>query len=292
MNTLETTVAIIGGGPAGCATALQLKRMDIPSILFEEKTIGGLAINANLIENFLGFPQGISGEEFVKLLDQQLEANVVEVVFDKIENVSYDNTKFHLSGIKKNCICDYLVIATGTKPKKIDYPNSDLLESKGKLFYEPKDVPKRLRKNHKIAIIGGGDAAFDYAINFSQFENEVMIIHRSEDFKCLPLLYNRATNIEEIELLPSTIIHDFQLFDDKVQINYENHEKIIVDFVLVAIGRFPNDDLLTKLPVNELTDRLFVIGDIKNDKYRQISITAGEGIKCAMELASKIKSKI
>ncbi|HUT80307.1 MAG TPA: NAD(P)/FAD-dependent oxidoreductase [Candidatus Bathyarchaeia archaeon] len=293
MKNKECQVAIIGAGPAGSAAAIQLIRAGIEVIIFEEKKIGGLAINANLIENYLGFPQGIEGEKFVKLLEEQLDANVIEIFFEKILNIKFESEKFIISSEKTQCISNYLIIATGTKPIVYNIEGSELLLANNLLFYEPKDIPKNKLAKQKIAIIGGGDAAFDYALNLVQKDNQIVIIHRNDNFKCLQLLYHRVINVKEINLNSSSIIEKFELQkDNKIKIIFEDKPSLVVDLVMVAIGRKPNNELIINLSKDMLENgRLYQIGDLVNKHYRQILIAASDGLECAMDIIREIESR-
>ena len=290
MNNIETKVAIVGAGPAGCAAALQLKRMGIDPVIFEKNRIGGLAINANLIENYLGFPQGITGEEFCKLMEEQLFANVIEIIFEEIEEIKAIGEKFLVKSQKTACTCDYLILATGTIPKEISYKGSKILQEKGLLFYEPIEIPLEKQQNAKVAIIGGGDAAFDYALNLNQKNNDIIIIHKSEEFKCLPLLYYRASNIDSIEIKTSHIVDEFKIAKDKVEISFNDTQKVSVDYVISAIGRKPSNELIDQSLINnKLNKKIFTIGDLVNNNYRQISISSGNGINAAMIIGNQIE---
>ncbi|MBN1329983.1 MAG: NAD(P)/FAD-dependent oxidoreductase [Candidatus Heimdallarchaeota archaeon] len=294
MKNKECQVAIIGAGPAGSTAAIQLKRAGIEVILFEEKKIGGLAINANLLENYLGFPQGIEGEKFVKLLEEQLDANVIEVFMEKIQEIKFESEKFIISSEKTQCLSDYLIVATGTEPIIYNIEGSELLAANNLLFYEPQDIPKVKFTKQNIAIIGGGDAAFDYALNLVQKNNKIVIIHRNENFKCLQLLYHRVFNVKDILLKPSLTIEKFELKENnKIEIIFSNKSSLIVDLVMVAIGRKPKNKLINNMPEDLLKNpRLYQIGDLVNKHYRQIAIASSDGLKCAMDITREIECRV
>ncbi len=293
MNNHHTAI-IIGGGSAGCATAIQLKRSNIDFLLFEKDEIGGLARNANLIENYLGFPQGITGKRFIALLKKHLQHLEIVPEKDEIIHVEYNQREqlFSLTGLRgEKYSCNYLVLATGTIPRKLNIQGEEEIYKDGLLCYEPISLPTKL-KNKKIIIVGGGDAAFDYALNLSEKARKVTILHRNEGFKALKLLQNRVCKKENILIQTNVKVYALKVIKDGnkeqnvVELEQNNAKKIFADYVLVAIGRKPNDALLKRSKTKKLVDHnfCFIIGDVKNKEYRQISIASGQGIKCAMKI--------
>lgn len=154
-------------------------------------------------------------------------------------------------------------MATGTKPKKIDIKNID----KSKIFYEIYDLIPNLKEKNCCTIIGGGDAAFDYALNLSKRNIKSKIHFRSKFPKCLPLLFRRAQKDKNIEIFSSSI-------------EYESDNS---DFYLVACGRDPN------MPQSDIDleksniPGLYFAGDVQTGQFRQTSIAIGQGVLAAMK---------
>ena len=285
---IQTKVAIIGGGPAGCAAAIQLKRSGIDPIVFEQNMIGGLAINANQIENYLGFPQGIDGIDFVSLLENQIDAFAVEVFFEKIIKIEYEDDKFSIYSDKKKCICDFLIVATGTTPIEPEIEGMDNLILNNLLAYEVSNIPDEKAMNSNIAILGGGDAAFDYALNLEKMKNNIAIIHRSNNFKCLPLLYDRVMQLDAIQIMDPANVVELQEEENEVKVILEDMSVIEAEFVLIAYGRKPEDELIPMIPEETIDSQAFLIGDLVNGNFRQISIATSDGIKTAMKILKEI----
>lgn len=307
MNSKD--VIIIGAGPAGIATAIQLKRYAIDTVLLEKEEIGGLLRNANLVENYPGFPEGISGLNLVELFKKQLEHTGVTVGFEMVLELEYKDEMFFTKTNERTIRSNIAVIATGTKPKKISsspvdrkvlrfpeyYIETFSDEIKNRIFYEV--YPIHGIKNKKIAIIGAGDAAFDYALNLSQ-KNEVIILNRNKRAKCIPVLKEKCMKSDNISYLCDVSVREISNDGDKFLLSYtcgDSRDKIQIetDYVIAAIGREPCFDFLgSELKKNFENlinaDRLYMVGDIKNEMYRQTAICAGDGIKAAMKIYNKI----
>jgi len=285
-------VIIIGAGPAGIACAVQLKRQGIDPFIIERANIGGLILNANKIENYPGFPNGISGTLISKLLNKHLEKWNINLIKDEVIELIITNKNLYQIRCKNNLfLSEYLVFATGTKPglPKIKIPDNCIDKIYSEVF------PLIHCKNKVIMIVGAGDAAFDYALNLSK-NNKVNILNRTDEIKALNLLVQNANKIKNIKYYPNTIITDIAKEENSLQIRTNNKKKSIIfhsDYLIFAIGRVPNLDLLQSIPKKQIqnlikTKRLFLIGDVKNNKYRQLSIAVGDGVKAAMEINNSL----
>ena len=289
-------IAIIGAGPAGIAAAIQLKRYGFDPIVFEKNQVGGLLANANLVENYPGFPDGIRGNELVELMKKQL-ANYVETNNEDVTEVDYSNNLFSVISKSGTMQSKVLIIATGTKHREF----SDIEIPKGvkdKVIYEIKSILNI--KGKTIAIIGAGDAAFDYALNLAK-SNNVIIINRNSETSCLPLLEKRASQFSNIAVWANSKIREvIDSKNNRIQILVDREtgiEKIETDYLIPAIGREPNLDILSDSLKNN-SDKLrhegtlYYIGDVKNDMFRQTAISVGDGIHSAMEIYEKHKDML
>ncbi len=197
-------VIIIGAGPAGIATAIQLKRHGIEPVILERGEIGGLLRNANLVENYPGFPDGISGPNLIELFKRQLANTGIAVSSERVLELSHRDEAFFTKTNRRMFRSTTAVIASGTKPTKI----SEIRITDGindRIFYEV--YPLRGMVNQKIAIIGAGDAAFDYALGLSQ-NNEVTILNRGEQDRCIPVLRDRCMKSEAISYLTNVCVRE------------------------------------------------------------------------------------
>ena len=285
-------VVIVGGGPAGISCAIQLSRYDIKPLILEKENLGGLLLNANRLENYPGFPEGIKGVELVVLLEKQLRRQKIKVLFEEVIKLVPNKENFEITTNKSLYLSKCVVVASGTKPKEFkDCIIPDKLASK--IFYEVYPLVKL--KNKKIAVIGAGDAAFDYALNLGR-HNDVVILNRDKTSKCIPILFERVEKSSKINYKKNVKIKSISSSPDNTIglecITSNGAWNIVVDYLLFAIGRVPCLDFLSNRASEKVlknNSQLYLAGDVKNDIFRQTAIAAGEGIFTAMKIYRKIK---
>ena len=282
-------VTVIGAGPAGLAAALQLKRYGIQARVLEKHNPGGLLHNANLVENYPGFPGGIRGVDLVRLMTEQALGIGVRVTRDAVNELDFVDGEFKIKMASAVYHSRRVVVASGTKARKFrDFEVPE--ELSGRVLYEV--YPLLEVSGCVIAIVGAGDAAFDYALNLAR-GNRVLVLNRGTELKCLPLLWERANVEPRIKYLGNVTIRELKPSSKgQILIKYitpQGDSSLAVDYLVGAIGRVPQLDFLSN-NVKRDTRRLqrdgflYLVGDVKNDIYRQTSIAVGDGILAAMEI--------
>ncbi|UCB53554.1 MAG: NAD(P)/FAD-dependent oxidoreductase [Candidatus Zixiibacteriota bacterium] len=290
-------VVIVGAGPSGIAVAIQLKRHGIEPVILEKGEIGGLLRSANLVENYPGFPDGISGPHLVELFRRQLANAGLAISSEAVLELEYQEDVFLAKTSRREVRSSIAVVATGTKPKRVsEIRIADGIEDR--IFYEV--YPMRGIKNQKLVVIGSGDAAFDYALGLSR-ENDVVILNRSELEKCIPLLRERCMKSETISYVTNVCVREVAgkgngLLLSCLNGDSQKENQIHADYLVIAAGREPclgflGDDL--KKSFEDLTKRnkLYLIGDVKNEMYRQTAICVGDGVKAAMQICRKVRGE-
>ena len=289
-------VIIIGAGPGGLATALQLKRYGINPLVFEQEQIGGLLHNANLVENYPGFPGGIPGPKLVQLFFDQVQDLSISITHERVDELNFLDNKFQITTSQQIYQSQTVVIATGTKPRllsEVKIPG-DLQD---RVFYEV--YPLLGHHEQRIAVVGSGDAAFDYALNLGK-SNDIFIINRGEEISCLPLLWKRTRSSPRIQYLQNTRISQLsRTVDRKMALECHTpggHNILMVDILVAAIGRDPQLDFISgqfaeKAIQLEGSGDLYYVGDVVNGLYRQTAIAVGDGILSAMKIYGRLKEK-
>jgi len=283
-------VVIVGAGPAGMTAAIQLKRYGIPFVILEKERVGGLLWNANLVENYPGFPAGVSGPKLVGLIEKQMERIGVEVTFDSVADLDYDETGFRVKTLQTEYRPRFVIVASGTRPNPFPLAIPDVAQ--GMVF---SDVYHLLHVSDKhVVIIGAGDAAFDYALNLTKNRNSVTILNRRGEVKCLRLLWERAMAESSIEYRAETPVSKIDLDETagRLKVRTEAGESLEADYLLFAIGRIPQMDfLLSAELVDKKGNGLYFVGDVKNSLYRQAAIAAGDGLRAAMEIHTNLNAE-
>lgn len=286
-------VIIIGAGPAGLAAAMQLRRYGLQPLVFERDRVGGLLWNANLVENYPGFPSGLPGPALVKLFQRQALRLGVQVIQDQVNQVSWDDGLFHLLTSQGSCSTRYLVLAMGTRPLQFTNLNIPAAQQ-DRVLYEVWSLLKLTGKT--IAIVGAGDAAFDYALNLST-KNQVLILNRSQRRKSLALLEERVALSPNIRYYSNTsLVGIGGASKGELQLDCLSPAgsfTIFADYLVGALGREPRLDCLPtafRQKSSWLVGRklLYFIGDIKNGIFRQTAIAVGDGLQAAMEIYHRL----
>jgi len=287
MPVLE--VAVIGAGPAGAAAAIQLKRQGIAFRIWERDKIGGLLRNAHLVENYPGFPRGISGPDLAQLFKKQLDRLGVRVEFYDVLELDYVRGLFSIRtprGVLSSRIC---VVATGTEPRRL--PETLVAQdAQDRVFYEITHLARASGK--RIAVIGAGDAAFDYALSLAR-RNEVVILNRGRETKCLALLRARVKGLPGIAYRPNSRVETIQRTKTGLRLGCSGRRgkfSTEVSYLVAAIGREPRLDfwgstLRRTRPALQASRRLYLVGDASHSSFRQTAMAVGDGIKAALDIA-------
>lgn len=295
MRTQSTQVIIIGAGPAGIAAAVQLKRYGIDFILIEKNSVGGLIRNAYRIDNYLGFPAGISGKKMVSLMSSHLKQYRIDFVNDNVLIADYNDDRFYIQCENQLIYSDYLIVASGTEANKDNHIQIDK-KAENRIFFEVADI--KLKKYHNIAIVGSGDAAFDYAMTLTDEHLNVIVYMRGSHSKAINTLQQLVNQRDDIMQITSAALMNVE-FDDKLRLIFDlsgKQTEFYHDALLFAIGRHANlsflsDNLLAYANLLQEKGRLHFIGDVKNNLFRQASISAGDGVISAMKLHTTIMDK-
>ncbi len=319
----EKDVTIIGAGPAGVAAAVQLKREGFNPFLLEQDRVGGLLWNANLIENYPGFPQGIPGKKLADLLSEHLNQLYIKVNRLRVKHLSWEKGVFELRTDQGNSSevrfrSKAVIVATGTIPRRISLEGEK--ENSGKkLFYEVKGLPATAGK--RITIIGSGDVAFDYALSlvspkraFSQrrgreYSCKINLLLRGNTPNCLPVLSERVKSSDKIKLWTQATPQRIRRNGDEMILECRSADSrgeftICSDYILVAIGRVPNiqyfsealrglysEGDFSKTIGQEKVPGLWLAGDVVSGDYRQAGIAVGEGLSVGMRAARYLKEE-
>jgi len=291
-------VVIIGGGPAGLTAGLYAARARLNSLLIERMTIGGQITNAEQIENFPGFPDGISGFELGQLMHQQATKYGLKTVTAEATGIELKEDEKVVKTTEGDFIAKVSIIAGGSKRNTLGVPGEEEFTGKGVSYCATCDAP--FFREQPVAVAGGSDAAITEALHLAQFASRVMVIHRRDQLRATAILQERAFAEPKIEFLWNTTVEKIEGegFVKRLRLNQVKTGKkstLEVRGVFVSIGFKPDTDYLKGIvpldPVGHIITNekmetevpgIFAAGDIRSSSARQAITAAGDGATAAI----------
>ena len=303
----EYEVAIIGGGPAGLTAGMYSSRYGLNTILIERGLFGGQIVNAGYVENYPGFPKGVSGMELGQLMYDQASRFGLESTVGEVTGFKRAPDKFVISMDNESITARAVVIATGSNYRKIGVEGETRLTGRGVSYCATCDG--FLFKNKDVAVVGGGDTAVTDALELSQHAGKVFIIHRRDQLRASSIIQRAAFSVPKIQFKWDSIVESLEGQDKLSCINLKNVKSgeksaLQVDGVFVAIGLIPNSALFAGLVEtdennNITTDELmrtsvpglFAAGDVRKNSARQVATAVGDGATAAKSAFSFLKER-
>ena len=295
-------VVVIGAGPAGLTSAIYLARANKKVLVLEALSYGGQIINTPKIDNYPAMPH-VSGFDFATNLYNQVLELGATVKFEKAIDIDYE--KKIVKTDKDEYSCKAIIIAIGTKNKKLDIDREDELLGKGISYCATCDG--MFYKNKDIAVIGGGDSALVEANYLSDIANKVYLIHRNDNIRGSEVVLNELKNKSNVEFIMNAnivkLLGDDKLESIDIKVNDEI-KNILISGLFVAIGQIPeNNNIVKGISLNDrgyikagedtLTnvDGIFVAGDIRDKNLRQLTTAVSDGANAAVAAINYMNSK-
>ncbi|WP_108624235.1 thioredoxin-disulfide reductase [Candidatus Similichlamydia epinepheli] len=305
MGLEEANVIIVGSGPAAYTAALYLGRATLdPLVLggFISGPVGGQLMTTTDVENFPGFPEGISGPELMQRLRLQCENFGAKVLEQDVTSIQEDNDRFIVRTENSDFLARGVIIATGATAKKLEAPGVDRFWQKGISACAVCDGSLPLFRNQNIAVIGGGDSAMVEAIFLTRFAKKVYVIHRRDKFRASPVMSKRVIDHPKIEIMWDSVLEKADGSETLESIDLKNVKtgdisSLEVKGLFFAIGHRPNTSFLGGLVKTDdmgyivttsgttQTSRngIFAAGDVIDHQYRQAITAAGSGCMAALD---------
>ena len=295
---------IIGLGPAALTAAIYAGRREM-SVLVVGKELGGQLVWADVIENYPGAPN-IESFKLVNNMRNQAEEAGVEIKSDEIKNIKKDEKEtFIIQSNKNEYTSKSVIIATGLSPRRLAIPGEVEFNGKGISYCANCDGP--FYKNKTVAVVGGGNSAFDAAEVLSKIAKKVYLIHNKDTFKAFETLKNDIKERSNIEIIKNSEVKEIK-GDRNVEsiniINLANNSKknIDIDGIFIEIGRIASTDMFSEyvarnkknqIIVNEKgktkTDGLYAAGDVTQCEVKQITVATGQATIAALDCYNYIK---
>ncbi len=302
----KTKLLIIGSGPAGYTAAIYAARANLAPILFEgfyTGPAGGQLMTTTEVENFPGFPEGITGPELIERFRAQALRFGTRIISEDIETVNLDSYPFISRGSKTQVEANAIIISTGATAKRLDIPGARDGEfwQKGVTACAVCDGAAPIFRNRPLFVVGGGDTAVEEALFLTKFGSRVYIVHRRDQLRASKIMQERALNHPKVEILWDSVVVSVEgdsVVRHVVLENVKTMERTTQEAggLFFAIGHTPNTAFLQgqielhpngyiKVFKGTRTNKegVFAAGDVQDHEYRQAITAAGSGCMAALE---------
>ncbi|MBS3907219.1 MAG: thioredoxin-disulfide reductase [Syntrophaceae bacterium] len=290
-------VIIIGGGPAGMTAGLYASRSRLKTLLIENGLFGGQMTTTELIENYPGFPQGVSGEELSRLMEEQAKRFGMETISDEVVEIGLEKDLKRVKTYEGEFLCRALIICTGTEYRKLGVPGEKEFAGRGVSYCATCDGA--FFKDSQIVVVGGGDSALGEALFLTKFVRQLTIIHRRDVLRGTKIYQERAFSNPKIKFLWNSIVQEIK--GDSVvrsiivkNVKTGKIEEFATDGAFLFVGLVPRTQfirgllqmdeggyLLTNEDCETSVKGIFAAGDCRRRLLRQIATAVGDGATAA-----------
>ena len=301
-------IIIVGGGPAGLTAGMYACRGEMNTLLLEKAGAGGQILMAELVENYPGFHEGISGYELTDRMKKQAEKFGLDIRTEEVKNIVRKGREVTVITETREYKCLAVIIAAGAGMRKLGVPGEDELRGRGVSYCATCDGP--FFRDKEIAVVGGGNSAVHEAVFLSKFGKSVKLIHRRSKLRAAKILQKTFFANEKTEFIKDSIVTGINGKDMVESVSLENvktgqESKINCGGIFVAVGVIPNSKFLKgNVEIDEkgyiITDNdmktsaegIFACGDVRKKTMRQVINACGEGAQAvysAQEYVEELK---
>lgn len=297
---------IIGGGPAGLSAGVYAARSKLQALLIEKAGLGGRILNAELVENYPGFPEGIAGAELGSLMAKQVEKYNLPTVIAEVQGIEVQGEEKIISTSEGQYRCKAVIVAGGTEHSKLGVPGEEEFLGRGVAYCAMCDAA--FFRNEVVAVVGGGNVALNDALFLTKFASKVIVIHRRDQLRATKVLQDRAFTHPKIKFIMDTVVDSIKGDKQVRELSLRNvktgkESRLEVSGVFVAVGLRPNTEYLRGLlkldeggfiQVNAQMETevpgIYAAGDIRAGSIRQVVAAAGDGAVAATSAERFISS--
>jgi thioredoxin reductase (NADPH) len=293
-------VVIVGSGPAGYTAAIYAARAELEPVVIAGMAFGGQLMLTTDVENYPGFPEGVTGPEMMELFQKQAERFGTRVFKEDATEVDLGQRPFRVKSDSHEFTADALIVATGASARWLGLPSEERLQNRGVSACATCDGA--LFRGQEMVVVGGGDTAMEEALFLTRFASNVHVVHRREELRASRIMAERAEKNEKIHFVWNSVVEEV-LGDEAVtgvalrDLVTDARSRLDAGAVFVAIGHTPNTELFKGvLETNEQgyvrvengstrtnVEGVFACGDVMDPSYRQAVTAAGTGCMAALD---------
>ncbi len=291
-------VVIIGGGPAGLTAGIYTSRARLDSLLIEKGIVGGQILNAGNVDNYPGFPEGISGMELTQMMHQQAKKFGLKTVTAETTGIGFQGNQKVVKTDDAEYVAKVVIIAGGSQRYKLGVPGEEKFAGRGVSYCAICDAAFFREKT--VAVVGGGNAALTEALHLTRFASKVFVVHRRAQLRATRIVQEKAFSEPGIEFVLDSIVEEITGGDFVKNIRLRNvtigqDSTLDVAGVFISIGFKPITDYLKDIleldnlgaiVTNERLETripgIFTAGDIRSNSTRQVITAAGDGAAAAI----------
>lgn len=291
---------ILGSGPAGYTAAVYAARAELEPVVLAGLQFGGQLMLTTDVENYPGFPEGVTGPEMMERFQKQAERFGARIIFEDAVKAELSGPPFRIATDSREFLAGSVIVATGASARWLGLPSEQRLMNKGVSACATCDGA--LYRDKPMAVVGGGDTALEEALFLTRYAPKVTLIHRRNELRASKIMQERARASEKIEFLWDSEVEEVlgEEFVRGVRVKNRNtgesHE-LAVEALFIAIGHKPNTDLfrgqldldsvgyIQAVPGGTRTniEGVFACGDAMDPTYRQAVTAAGTGCMAAID---------
>ena len=303
----EYDVLIVGGGLAGLTAGMYTARYGLHTAIIEQMMGGAQIINLEKIENFPGFPEGISGAELGPAAQEQAMDAGAKFIMAEANNVSKDGDYKVVHSDAGDYRAKTVIMAAGSSLRKMGIPGEDEFYGRGVSHCATCDGPMFMGET--VGVVGGGDSAADEALTLTEYAGKVMLFHRRDEFRAQKVLQDRLVRNPKVEIVWNALVQEIIGEDTVSGVQIRNHitnfeETIGLTGMFLYVGLEPNSALVhgvaktdnsghiqVNLSMETSLPGLYAVGDIRQNSASQLVTAAGDGATAAISAFQYIKNK-
>lgn len=293
MKSVDYDLVIIGGGPAGLTAGLYAARARLNAVLIEKIVPGGQVVTTDWVENYPGFPEGITGSDLVQKMTEQAKRFDLDIQTNEVSALDLSDPVKKITLSNGTITTHTIIIATGASPKTLGVPGEDTFMGKGVSTCATCDGP--FYRDRVVVAVGGGDTAVKESLFLTKFARKVYLVHRRDQFRAAAILQEQASANDKIEFISDSVVVGINGLTHVESVSVKNLKsgdvtELAADGCFIWIGTLPNSAFVPELVkldedgfivvdgnMQTSVPGVYAAGDVRSTSIRQIAAAVGDG---------------